>query len=48
MGAYGTIIDTRERWAIVLYVRALQRARDAKIEDVPKDQRGSIAAPSTN
>lgn len=42
MGSYGPMLSAEERWAVVLYVRALQRARDAKIEDVPKDARGSI------
>ncbi len=42
MGSYGAVLTPEERWAVVMYVRALQRAKNAKIEDVPKEQRGSI------
>jgi hypothetical protein len=39
MGAYGAQIDMQDRWAIIAYVRALQRARLATIEDVPASER---------
>lgn len=39
MPAYGSQIPIQDRWAIVLYVRALQRSRNASIEDVPTDLR---------
>jgi mono/diheme cytochrome c family protein len=42
MGGYGANIDVPDRWAIVAYVRALQRARLAVIEDVPMGERGKI------
>lgn len=42
MQALGQNIPVADRWAIVAYVRALQRARNAKLEDVPADQRASV------
>jgi mono/diheme cytochrome c family protein len=42
MPAYGPQITTEDRWAIVMYVRALQRARLAKLEDVPPDMRQGL------
>jgi mono/diheme cytochrome c family protein len=39
MGAYGTTIQVEDRWAIVGYVRALERSRLGTIEDVPTDIR---------
>jgi len=37
MAAYASSMSPKERWAIVLYVKALQRSRDAKMSDVPQD-----------
>jgi mono/diheme cytochrome c family protein len=42
MPAYSSQISEADRWAIVLYVRALQRAGNASIEDVPPDKRPAI------
>ena len=42
MGAYGPNVSTPDRWAIVAYVRALQRARLGTLEDVPQDLRGTL------
>ena len=42
MPAYGPQIPERDRWAIVAYVRALQRSQHAPLEDVPEEQRGSL------
>lgn len=42
MQALGQNIPAADRWAIVAYVRALQRAHNAKLEDVPADQRASV------
>jgi mono/diheme cytochrome c family protein len=39
MGAYGGIIPVEDRWAIVAYVRALQRSRLATTEDIPQNER---------
>lgn len=44
MGAYGPVLTAKERWAIVLYVKALQRSQDAKLEDVPPAQREKLTA----
>ena len=41
MPAYRNI-DTEDRWAIVLYLRALSRSRTAKVADVPEEARGSL------
>ncbi len=42
MPAYGTMIDRSDRWAIVAYVRALQRSQYATVEDVPAELRSSL------
>ncbi|MBI3192342.1 MAG: c-type cytochrome [Pedosphaera parvula] len=40
MGGYGANIAVADRWAIVAYVRALQRSHLATLEDVPDTQQG--------
>lgn len=45
MGAYGGLIPVEDRWAIVAYVRALQRSHLATIEDVAADERSRIPNP---
>lgn len=42
MPAYGPQIPVSDRWAIVAYIRALQRSRSATIEDVPPDLRATL------
>ena len=42
MGGYGANIKVRDRWAIVAYVRALQTARLATLEDVPESERANL------
>ncbi len=42
MPAYGHQIPPADRWAIVAYLRALQRARNATLDDVPADQRRAM------
>ena len=42
MAGYGSQISTDDRWAIVAYIRALQRSQDARIEDVPPDLRPQL------
>jgi mono/diheme cytochrome c family protein len=42
MAGYANAITPKERWAIVLYVRALQRSRDAKLDDIPVEKRSSL------
>jgi hypothetical protein len=39
MPSYRVQIPVEDRWAIVLYVRAIQRSRNATINDVPKELR---------
>ncbi|MFN0246025.1 MAG: quinol:electron acceptor oxidoreductase subunit ActD [Kofleriaceae bacterium] len=42
MQGYASQLPPADRWAIVLYVRALQRSQHATEADVPADQKGSI------
>lgn len=42
MPAYGPQIPAADRWAIVAYVRALQRSQNAAVEDVPPELRGQL------
>lgn len=42
MGGYAANIPIADRWAIVAYVRALQRSRLGTLEDVPESQRASL------
>ena len=42
MPSYRFQIPERDRWAIVSYVRALQRSTSGTIEDVPADLRGEL------
>jgi mono/diheme cytochrome c family protein len=42
MAGYGAQITIADRWAIVAYVRALQRSQNAPPEDVPEAERESL------
>src|SRR5436189_3439393 len=42
MMAYGPNIIVADRWAIIAYLRALQRSQNAAIADVPEDHRGDL------
>ena len=42
MPGYASQIPEMDRWAITLYIRALQRSDAATIEDVPANQRGAL------
>lgn len=42
MPPYGSQIKTEDRWAIVAYIRAMQRSQNATLDDVPPQQRDSI------
>ena len=46
MASYASRIEVADRWAIVAYIRALQLSQNARLEDVPVDQRGALSAPS--
>jgi mono/diheme cytochrome c family protein len=45
MGGYSSQINAEDRWAIALYVRALQRSRNAQIEDVPEGEKATLGNP---
>jgi mono/diheme cytochrome c family protein len=42
MPSYRSQISIEDRWAIVLYVRALQRSRTATLNDVPEEFRNRL------
>ncbi len=42
MPSYAAQVDVPDRWAIVAYIRALQRSQHASLEDVPADQRAAL------
>jgi len=42
MPAYGSQIPVDDRWAIVSYVRALQRSQNARLADVPAESRSEL------
>src|SRR4029077_8748314 len=47
MMAYGPNIVVADRWAIIAYLRALQRSQSAAIADVPEDQRAELDKPAS-
>ena len=42
MGSYGANIRIEDRWAIIGYVRALQRSRLATLDEVPENQKAAL------
>ncbi len=42
MSSYADKLSPDERWAVIAYVRALQRAHHASIDDVPLENRGDL------
>jgi mono/diheme cytochrome c family protein len=42
MQDYSDKIPVRDRWAIVAYIRALQLSQNARIEDVPPEERSNL------
>ena len=44
MMAYGPNLTVRDRWAIISYLRALQRSQNATQADVPPDQQKALEA----
>jgi mono/diheme cytochrome c family protein len=42
MGAYGPTIAVEDRWAIVAYVRALQRSQGGKLADLSPEQQKAL------
>jgi hypothetical protein len=47
MMAYGPNIILPDRWAIIAYLRALQRSENATVADVPPDQRAELEKPAS-
>jgi hypothetical protein len=39
MGAYGPNVTVEDRWAVIYYVRTLQRSQLASVQDVPEPER---------
>jgi len=42
MGAYSGQVPVDDRWNIIAYLRALQRAHQGTVEDVPAEQRSAL------
>jgi hypothetical protein len=42
MPDYAAQIPVRDRWAIVAYIRALQRSQQATVHDVPAAERARL------
>ena len=42
MGAYGANVTITDRWAIIAYIRALERSRLASLDDVPEALRSTL------
>jgi mono/diheme cytochrome c family protein len=42
MPAYGPQIDVEDRWAIILYIRALQKSRSTQLASLTDSERGSL------
>jgi hypothetical protein len=45
---YSAQINPQDRWAIAAYIRALQLSQDAKLADVPENERGNIKGAMTS
>lgn len=41
MGAYGPLVSTEDRWAIIAYLRALQLSQLGTADELPADQRAA-------
>ena len=48
MYPYKSIVDVNDRWAIVAYIRALQRSQHATIADVPADAMANLPPGGTH
>lgn len=42
MPSYAAQLAPEDRWAVVLYIQALQRSQNARLEDVPPDKRATL------
>jgi cytochrome c553 len=45
MQDYAAQIQPKDRWAIVAYIRVLQRSQNATLADVPPDKRAELGSP---
>jgi mono/diheme cytochrome c family protein len=48
MMAYGPNVMVADRWAVIAYLRALQRSQNAAIADVPPEHRADLEKPAEN
>ncbi|HME89393.1 MAG TPA: cytochrome c [Chthoniobacterales bacterium] len=48
MMAYGPNIMVADRWAIIAYLRALQRSQNGTVVDVPPEHRADLEKPAEN
>src|SRR3981081_1037432 len=46
MMAYGPNVPVADRWAIITYLRALQRSQNATEADVPREHRAELDKPA--
>ena len=44
MNGYGANVSVRDRWAIVCYVRALQRAQNVRPGELTPDEQTALAS----
>ena len=44
MLGYGANVDVQDRWAIITYIRALQRSQTVKLGELPPDEQQAVAA----
>ena len=44
MPSYGHELLPQDRWAVVAYIRALQRSQDADLEDIPLEERDRVSS----
>jgi mono/diheme cytochrome c family protein len=42
MGRYGDKLSVSDRWAVVAYVRVLQRAAQGSVDDIPPENRSEL------
>jgi mono/diheme cytochrome c family protein len=42
MGAYGANVTVEDRWAVIAYIRVLERSQLGTVEDVPEPQRSQF------
>jgi mono/diheme cytochrome c family protein len=42
MASYGDKLTAEDRWAVILYVRALERARQGTAADVPAEHKADL------